>query len=334
MIIRMRAAAAAPLPLLLCACSWQSYQNMLGGAGLENRQFQVLFWIFLAVCGVMYVLVIGFLIAAILRRRRIESGQDESLPLRAALIGWAALIGVGLSALAVASFATDRTMAEAAARDGLSITVTANQWWWDISYDAADPAKVVHTANELHLPAGMPARIRLRSNDVIHSLWIPSLHGKKDLIPGHTNILELRADRAGTFTGECAEFCGDQHAFMAIDVVALAPAEFEAWADAQRRTPAPPAAGLARRGYDLFMEGDCAKCHTVRGTRAHARKAPDLTHVASRMHLVGGRMGNSPEELAMWIDDPQRVKPGAKMPPQKLGQDDLRAVVAYLETLQ
>src|SRR6184192_129102 len=174
--------AAASLALLLGACSYQTYQSAFGGAGAENRQFQTLFWVFLGVCLVMYLAVIAFLVAGILRRRRAseahvvdEGKHHETHPLmRSALIGWSALIGVGLAALAIASFVTDRSMASAAAHPQLEIDVTANQWWWDVRYDASDPSKIVRTANELHLPVGVPAHITLHSNDVIHSFWVPS----------------------------------------------------------------------------------------------------------------------------------------------------------------
>ena len=334
MIIRMRAAAAAPLPLLLCACSWQSYQNMLGGAATENRQFQGLFWIFLCVSGVMYVLVIGFLVAAILGRHR-EPGNDGNEPLlRAGLIGWSALIGVGLSALAVASFVTDRSMAETAAHGGLSITVTANQWWWDISYDAVDPSKVVRTANELHLPAGMPARIRLRSNDVIHSLWIPSLAGKEDLIPGRETVLNVTPQRPGLLRGQCAEYCGLQHAKMALVVSVDSPGDFATWLERQRQPARIPASPLALAGYRYVTTRQCASCHAIAGTPAHAQTGPDLTHLASRRSIAAGTLPMDKANLYGWVANPQALKPGVKMPALGIEPSDLHAVVAYLEMLK
>ena len=334
MIIRLRAASAAPLPLLLCACGWQRYQNMLGGAAIENGQFQGLFSIFLGVCGVMYVLVIGFLLAATLRRHRQPNNDGKQPLLRAGLIGWSALIGVGLSALAVASFVTDRSMAEAAAHSGLSITITANQWWWEISYDTADPSKVVHTANELHLPAGIPARIRLRSNDVIHSLWIPSLAGKADLIPGRETVLNVTPQRTGLFRGQCAEFCGLQHAKMALVVSVDSPGDFATWLEGQRQPARVPASPLALAGFRYVTTRQCSLCHAIAGTTAQARTGPDLTHFASRRSIAAGTLPMARGSLYGWVANPQTLKPGAKMPAIGIEPGDLHAVVAYLETLK
>src|SRR3954462_2703605 len=218
--------AAALLPLLLCACSYQTYQSDFAGAAVQNRQFQILFWIFLGICAVMYALVIGFLVAGMVRAQRareanvVESGRHhESDPLmRSGLIGWAEGIGTGLAALAIASFAADRSMANAAVHPGLSITVTGNQWWWDIQYSASDTSKSIRTANELHLPVGIPAHITLQSNDVIHSFWVPSLAGKQDLIPGRQTDVTITTTKPGLCRGQCAEFCGAQHAHMALIV--------------------------------------------------------------------------------------------------------------------
>jgi cytochrome c oxidase subunit 2 len=216
----------------------------------------------------------------------------------------------------------------------VNLRITAHRWWWDVTYDDADPTRVFRTANEIHVPVGRPVIATLDSVDVIHSFWVPSLAGKKDLIPGRTSTLEFQADKPGRYHGMCAEFCGWQHANMAFDVVADPPAEFERWADTQREPAAEPTDEQAKRGRTLFMSGSCMMCHEVRGTTAGGRKAPDLTHVASRPRLAAGVVPNEPHDLAAWIIDPQKMKPGADMPSHYLPGADIDALVAYLETLK
>ena len=329
-------------PLLLGACSYQHYQSDFGGAATDDRQFLTLFAIFLAVCAVMYVLVIGFLALTILRRRRagdanvVETGRHhQSHPLmRTTLIGWAALIGLGLAALAIASFATDRSMAEAATGEKLSVTVTGNQWWWDIVYNSAEASKTLHTANELHLPLGVPTRILLDSNDVIHSFWVPSLGGKQDLIPGRENDITIVPSKTGIFRGQCAEYCGTQHAHMALVVVVDTYPDFLKWWQHQLQPAVAPANPQTLAGYKYVTSGPCSTCHNIGGTPASGTVGPDLTHLASRKSLAAGTMPMSKGNLYGWVADPQSLKPGNKMPTIGLEPDQLHAVVAYLETLK
>jgi cytochrome c oxidase subunit 2 len=341
--MKMARRAATNLPLLLLGgCAYQHYQSVFGEAGTGDRQFLGLFAIFLAVCAVMYALVIGFLIAGILRSRRrveanvVEAGRHHQPNplLRATLIGWAALIGVGLAGLAIASFLADRSMARAAANEKLSITVTANQWWWDVQYNSNDPSKILRTANELHLPVGVPARIILKSNDVIHSFWVPSLAGKEDLIPGRETDVTVIPRRTGIFRGQCAEFCGAQHAHMALVVNVDSYADFINWWDHQLQPAPPPATPLTLAGYRFFTSNQCASCHNIGGTPASATVGPDLTHLASRRSIGAGTLPMSTGNLYGWVEDPQSLKPGNKMPTIGLEPDQLHAVVAYLETLK
>jgi len=330
------------LPLVLGGCSYQRYQSALGGAGVENRQFLTLFAIFLAVCAVMYLLVIGFMLVGILRRGRageanvVETGRHHrSDPLmRSTLIGWASLIGVGLAALAIASFVTDRSMAHAAAHEKLSITVTANQWWWDVQYNSDDAAKIVRTANEIHLPVGVQTRIILKSNDVIHSFWVPSLAGKQDLIPGRETDLTIVPTRTGIFRGQCAEFCGTQHAHMALVVDVESYADFIDWWSRQLRPAFAPATPRALAGYNYVTTRECSACHNIGGTPASGTVGPDLTHFASRRSIAAGTLPMSKGNLYGWVEDPQSVKPGNHMPTIGLEPEQLHAVVAYLETLK
>jgi cytochrome c oxidase subunit II len=336
-----QSAKAAVLPLLLGACQYQRYQSDFGGAAVEDHQFLTLFWIFIAVCAFMYVLVIGFLMAGIARARRaeanvVETGRHhQSHPLmRSTLIGWTVLIGVGLAGLAIASFFTDRSMASAATNEKLSVTITGNQWWWDIVYNSADASKSFHTANELHLPVGVPARILLDSSDVIHSFWVPSLAGKEDLIPGRENDITVVPTKTGIFRGQCAEFCGVQHAHMSLVVVVESYPDFIKWWDHQLQPAPAPTTPLALAGYKYVTTGPCSACHNIGGTTASGQAAPDLTHLASRKSLAAGTMPMSEGNLYGWVEDAQSLKPGVRMPTIGLEPDQLHAVVAYLETLK
>jgi cytochrome c oxidase subunit 2 len=218
--------------------------------------------------------------------------------------------------------------------DTLIVEVTGNQWWWTVEYDHPDPSLRVTTANELRLPVGRAVAIHLKSNDVIHSFWVPNLHGKIDLIPGRRNTIRLRADHPGIYRGQCAEYCGLQHANMAFTVIAEAPEAFERWIVAQRQPAPEPSTPEQIRGREVVERGPCAMCHTVQGTRAGGRMGPDLTHVATRSTLAAGTVPNTPGYLAGWIADPQHLKPGTRMPSTGLSSSDLQAVLAYLGTLR
>lgn len=340
MSVRLRVPAAM-LPLLAGACQYQTYQSDFGSGGVENHQFLILFVIFLAICGIMYLLVIGFMLAGIARRRRaeanvVDSGRhhESDSMMRTALIGWAGVIGAGLAALAVASFVTDRTMANAAAHEKLSITVTANQWWWDVQYNSGDASKIFHTANEIHLPVGVPTRIILHSTDVIHSFWVPNLAGKQDLIPGRETDVTVVPGRVGIFRGQCAEFCGVQHAHMSLVVDVDSYSDFLNWWHHQLEPAATPTAPVALAGYQYVTTGPCATCHTIGGTQAGGHLGPDLTHLASRRSIAAGTLPMSTGNLYGWVEDPQSLKPGNRMPTIGLEPDQLHAVVAYLETLK
>jgi cytochrome c oxidase subunit II len=338
----MKRGVVAFLPLLAGSCSYQHYQSAFGNGGVEDHRFLILFWIFLAVCIVMYVAVIAFLIVGILRRRRagdanvVETGRHhESHPLMTSgLIGWGAVVATGLIALAIASFFADRSMASAAAHEKLSITVTGNQWWWDVQYNSSDPSKTLRTANELHVPVGVPTRIILRSNDVIHSFWVPSLAGKQDLIPGREGDITIVPTRVGIYRGQCAEFCGTEHAHMAFVVNVDSYGDFVKWWQRQLRPAFAPQTPLAKAGYDYVTQRQCSMCHNIAGTQAGGTVGPDLTHLASRRSIAAGTLPMSEGNLYGWVADPQSLKPGTKMPTMDLEPKDLHAVVAYLKTLK
>jgi cytochrome c oxidase subunit 2 len=211
------------------------------------------------------------------------------------------------------------------------VDVIGRQYWWEVRY----LDRGVVTANEVHIPAGRAVRLRLTSADVIHSFWVPQLAGKLDLIPGQTNTLWIEADAPGIYRGQCAEFCGVQHARMALHVVAVPPEQFGAWLEASRGPAPPPADALARRGQELFFSRACAACHAVRGTDADGSAGPDLTHLMRRQWIAAGTLRNTPENLADFITDAQGIKRGSSMPSfSELDPESLRALIAYLTTLE
>lgn len=211
-----------------------------------------------------------------------------------------------------------------------TVTVRGHQFWWEIDYRG----EAVTTANELHIPVGEQVRVELESADVIHSFWVPQLHGKIEMIPGHVNVLYLEADEAGRYLGKCAEFCGSQHARMEFLVIAQEPEEFESWLEAQKRDAAEPTSDLARRGREVFTNSQCAACHEIRGVASgRTEVGPDLTHLASRRTIAARTLPNTRGNLGGWIADPQGIKPGAKMPAVHLPSEDFLALLSYLEGL-
>jgi cytochrome c oxidase subunit 2 len=213
--------------------------------------------------------------------------------------------------------------------------VVGHQWWWEVKYpDEGNPQNTVETANEIHVPVGRPVFIKMTSGDVIHSFWAPNLDGKKDLIPGHETRTWFRADTAGVYRGQCAEFCGHQHAKMSFFIVAEPRIQFEHWLESQKGEAAKPADSLTQTGERVFLSGTCAMCHAISGTGAGGHYGPDLTHLASRRTIAAGTLPNTTGNLAGWILDPQSIKPGAKMPPNQLEPAALQALLAYLESLK
>ena len=216
----------------------------------------------------------------------------------------------------------------------LELQVTAHQWWWEVDYLYDDLTRRFSTANEIHVPVGQRVKISLLSSDVIHGFWVPRLHGKMDVIPGHENSLVLEASEPGIYRGECAEYCGVQHAHMRFLVVAQRPDDFRAWA-ANQRLPAPtPTDPLLVKGREAFETTACAMCHSIRGTRARGGVAPDLTHFGSRS-TIAGVMPNTRARLQAWIVNAQSFKPGARMPTlEQFDGETLNALAAYLESLE
>jgi len=315
-------------------------QNAFGGQGAEDANFVRLFTVFMVVCTVMYLIVSAALVIAVWRRRKstltIEDRKhhETSAATRPALIVWTVLIAVGLVGLTIASFFTDRSNAANGSKPRLNLTVTANQWWWDVEYNSPDASKTLRTANEIHLPVGVPTQVTLKSNDVIHSFWIPNLAGKQDLIPGRVTDAQLLPRKTGLFRGQCAEFCGVQHAQMALDVTVESKADFDRWYAAQLQPARPPTNPLQLAGYRYVTTRECSSCHNISGTQAGGQVAPDLTHLASRRSIAAGALPMNRGNLYGWVADPQSQKPGNHMPTVGLASNDLHSIVAYLEALK
>jgi cytochrome c oxidase subunit 2 len=216
----------------------------------------------------------------------------------------------------------------------LTIKITGRQWWWDIEYQNDDPQQVFQTANEIHIPVGRPVTLDLEAGDVIHSFWVPNLMGKQDMIPGRKNFLTIQADKPGLYRGQCAEFCGLEHAHMAILVFAQSQQAFEAWRRRQLAPAQTPGAPERLAGRKIFLSHPCAACHAISGTDAGGRLGPDLTHFGGRATIAAGLFRNTAQELDTWLADPQSVKPGANMPKVELSRSERAQLVAYLEGLK
>lgn len=320
------------LLLLLLATGCEGAQTALDPAGEQAAHLHGLLGLMLWICGAAYLLVLAFLGWALWRAHQAAAGEPRFL--RPGLVTWALLVTAGLATLATASFLVDRALAAGRQRDALEVRVTAQQWWWRIAYRDPASGAWIETANELHLPEGVTARIELAAADVIHSFWIPNLGGKQDVIPGRVNRIELTPRRSGWYRGQCAEFCGLQHALMGLDVRVEPPAEFAAWLAAQA-APAPrPAEETLLRGQALLENGACGACHTVRGTTAAGRAGPDLTHVGTRRSLAAGRLVNNRGNMQGWIVNPEPLKPGTLMPAVGLPPGDADALARYLTWLR
>jgi cytochrome c oxidase subunit 2 len=310
-------------------------QSPLAPVTDEAQRLYGLWNLMLGICGGVYVLVLLFLGWALWRnRRRLEapSLNPNDRGLQLGLTAWAAFITVGLAVIAGASFLVDRSLAAAHPGDVVQVRVTGQQWWWRVQYRTPSGGWI-ETANEVHLPLNRPARIEVATTDVIHSFWIPNLAGKQDTIPGRINTLFATPRRTGWFRGQCAEFCGLQHAQMALDVKVESPKAFDAWLTGQAGASSAPPDPVAARGQQIVTTQTCGQCHSVRGTPANGRAAPDLTHVASRRSLAAGTLPFNRGALMGWITQPQAAKPGAEMPPSGLAPADTLAVVHYLEGL-
>ena len=283
------------------------------------------------ILAIIFVIVAGITVYALMRFRWRE-GEPDPYQLagnRTVEIVWTAipcLIVVALFAL------TARTMnlSDPPPAPDPDLVVTGHQWWWEGRY----PKSGVVVANEFHIPVGKAVSVRLESTDVLHEFWVPELARKITAVPGHPNHIWLEADQPGRYLGICSEFCGTQHAWMHLLIVVESEAEFAAWENAQWQLATKPVSDSAEKGLVLFQQTSCLSCHAINGTPAKGRVGPDLTHFASRRELGAGIADNTPENLRRWLANPQRVKPGVKMPDFKFSDEQVTHLVDYLETLQ
>jgi cytochrome c oxidase subunit 2 len=338
--------------LLIAYCSLLSsgcagVQSALDPAGPQAGRINGLWWLMFYTLSAVFLIVMCLLLVAAFRRRRPVSGDKTDVPdtkpdpARERRMSHTVMGGIGVTivilfVLLISSFLTGRSLYSiASSGEGVVvIEVTGHQWWWDVKYSNDTPSLIVTTANEIHLPVGRPALIKLMSNDVIHSFWIPNLHGKTDLVPGHVTSTWIRADRPGTYRGQCAEFCGHQHAHMAFTVIVESAEQFQTWYKAQLLPAAQPSTPAQARGQQVFLSSPCIMCHRIQGTDAGGRVGPDLTHVASRPTLAAGTLANTRGHLAGWVVDSQKIKPGNRMPPNNLEPQDLQALLDYLQSLK
>ncbi len=362
-----RCSAASRVRIALWATLLLAFAALLGGCTTNNplstlnpkgpaahHIYDLLVtWLFWPAV-VVFFAVEGLLLYAIFRFR----GRPGD-PLPAQLHGntrlevtWTLVPALILTVILAVTFRTQAVLATPPTGEFITVRVIGHQWWWEFQY----PDLGVTTANEMHIPVGVPIQVELSSADVIHSYWVPYLAGKMDAIPGRINKMSLQADEAGVYSGQCSEFCGVQHAMMRMLLVAQPQGEFDAWVRNERSIPSftagvtpgatpgatagvTPAAGaasesLVTRGAQVFANGACVTCHAIRGTAAQARVGPELTHVGSRRSIAANTLTNTPENMRRWLRNPQAVKPGNLMPNLNLSDQDVDALVAYLQSLK
>jgi cytochrome c oxidase subunit 2 len=328
-----RGALIAVSAATVAACGGN--QNMFNPHGPAARSIATLGWWLFAVCGAVYVLVLLTALWAVARRWQVSDDAPAKLQtLARSVTGATVITAIILIGFTVASVVAGRGLTSPSGPGAVTVDVIGHQWWWEFQYRDVTPSDFVTSPNELHVPVGVPVHLQASSRDVIHSFWVPSLHGKRDLIPGLSTETWIQADVAGIYRGQCAEFCGVQHARMAFVIVAEPMSAFLEWIAHQRMPAAEPAAGDARRGFDVFQRSTCITCHTIRGTRAGSRIGPELTHVGSRLMIGAGTLPNTRASLVEWVANPHSVKPGVRMPPTPLAAADRDAVVTYLRSLR
>jgi cytochrome c oxidase subunit 2 len=311
-------------------------QSMVDPAGPKSAMVDH-FWHFLIItASVVTAIVFIALLIALFKRRRPVEPQEPAV--HRSLTRWVsasvAMTLVIIVVFLVLDFRLGRAIATVPARTPLRVNVIGHQWWWEFQYPDSVPSNWISTANELHIPVGRPVLLNMSSPDVIHSFWVPNLSGKKDLIPGHATETWIEADSAGVYRGQCAEFCGLEHAKMAMLVIADPPAKFNEWLLASRTPAVDPSDSTAKAGKQVFLTAGCSVCHAIAGTNAGATAGPNLTHFGSRLSIAAATLPNNRGNVGGWVMDPQRIKPGAMMPPNGLEPDQLNAIIAYLEGLK
>jgi cytochrome c oxidase subunit 2 len=318
--------------LVLAGCGGK--QDTLHPASKQEHAISQLWWVMLTGAAIGFGLIAFLLLLGWLRRNRpdLPFGLGERAATGIVVGLGVAVPIVVLSLLFVWSdvYVIKTTQPPRASSTSLTVQVIGHQWFWEIRY----PGTGAVTANELHIPVNTRVNVVGTTDDVIHSFWVPELNRKIDLIPGRRNRVLLDADRTGVFSGQCAEFCGLQHAHMTVLVFVQTRRAFRAWLANMARPARSPTAPQEREGLRVFQDAACSGCHQIRGTEAHGQVGPDLTHLATRTSLAAGTIPNAQADLGRWIRDPQHFKPGNKMPSLELPESDFRALVAYLESLK
>jgi cytochrome c oxidase subunit II len=332
-----RAAGALPFALWLASCSGP--QNSLAPAGPAAESIARLWWQMFALATLITVAVLVILWLAVRRGRARRAGEEGAGRVNGPLLVWGGGVVVPVLVISYLVVLTGRVGSavyrepEPAGGDHLVVEVVGHMFWWEVRY----PQLGIKTANEIYIPAGENVLVHVSSPDVIHSFWVPPLHGKIDMIPGRIRTLWLRSDEPGLFRGQCAEYCGAGHALMAFWLEAMPAAEFAAWVDGRTRAHAPFADPVLARGEEVFFANGCATCHATRGAPlpdALGEVGPDLSDFGRRRTIAAGTRANDPGTLAAWILNPQRIKPGARMPATHLEGPDVQALVTYLGSLR
>jgi cytochrome c oxidase subunit II len=330
---------------MLAASALWGQQSALAPGGRNAQAIHALLVAFVGLLTAIFVTVVIMALVPLVRRHRgIEQEPLERThqPGEATekRLGIVVGIATALTVLILVGLVVVSVSVGKASQDprqpgkGMTIEVTGNQWWWYVRYYNDQASRIVVDANEIHVPVGQQVMIRGTSNDVIHSFWVPGLQGKRDLIPSRVTTEWLEADRPGTFRGQCAEFCGLQHAHMAMWLVAHTPADFDAWMANQLKPAVEPSNSDEQRGQQVLLESACAMCHAIRGTPAAGQVGPDLTHFASRLTIAAGTLPNNKGNLGGWIADPQNIKPGTHMATVPVKAEDIQPLLDYLESLK
>jgi len=315
--------------------------NALRPVSPQGGQIEWLFWLIFWICFIVYVLmVVGFGSAA----AKSAAGTDEPPPIiedeegdrRASwFVGTATGVTVlSLFAVLVLSVIAEKRVEGTPKENAVTIQVTGHQWWWEVNYPNSQADHTINTANEIHVPIRTPIVILTKSADVIHSFWVPSITGKRDLIPGMSSAFSFEVKAPGVFHGQCAEFCGLQHAHMGFAVIADTPQDFADWQQQQLSDAVEPVNPQEALGKKVFLTHACLMCHAIQGTQAGSRMGPDLTHVGSRRMIAAETLPNIPGALGGWIIDPQQIKPGNHMAPNGLQVEELQALISYLQSLK
>jgi cytochrome c oxidase subunit 2 len=310
-------------------------QSIVSPRSHQTHVISVLWWWMLGAATVVFVGAVGLLVLAWIRRRTEGLpffGSREDVP-RGMVIGFGIVIPLVVLLVLFATsdiYAIRFSAAPARSTTRATVQIVGHEWWWEVRY----PGTQAVTANEVHIPARTRVQVIATTDDVIHSLWVPRLARKIDMVPGRENRILMEASQPGTYLGQCSEFCGLQHAHMRLTVVAEPPSAFGTWLANMSRPATVAAGGAAHEGQALFFSRGCAGCHQLRGSGANATVGPDLTHLATRSTLAALTVRNRPEQLAAWIRSPQSFKPGARMPDLGLSPAEARTLANFLDSLR